>query len=731
MENKTCKNNTALLMKLISLHIPNHLAEAYMLYIQRILSSNLSQSPSLEISSFLQQTKRRVSDQANIKLSNLCSILSTSSKLNKPKEVLNLLLKLSDFKTEFVPGNPILSLSKQIPHAQTIEKIDILIASKPSFEALLIRDILYAFQGTEGKYLTYSRLDDRFAIRQEIPESIKYVAESLAELGWLYKKIDKFLKNNEEFPSIICQSFCSSLKVELKEYFRFIALLETQTTAKLKIIEMWTMEPLERMRWIALICEAVEGLKGGNFISAVYSYCKYGDPGIQVLVCRILDSVSQPFLEMIEKWMLDGELTDVFHEFFVEENIEISEDKLWTEKYKLIKDLVPGFFLPEIVEKIFITGKSINFLRRCCQEEWKSETPLDLPKLRDIQAVKTWVERAAEATNAQLIGILFSKYRLLDHAKCIRKYMLLAQGDFHHYLMDQLNDVLNEPARKIHKHNLVSILENAFRASNVQNEDWDLLNKLSSTLEEYTTLDLGWDVFILRYQVDAPLNTIFNEQSMKQYTKIFKLFWKIKRVYFYMNSYTDCSEMLQLQQMKDVRYILHKSQMLKLEIMHFINNLYHYLMVEVQENAWNWFQKSLENVEDLDKLIEIHQQFLDTILERAFLNLENEKVYKRLLKILELASRFKMSQETLISSAIDELSRRNKSENDDQPHENVEFYNLSRLSIESIHEIERIKLVYAEEIQLFRKSLSDANKAHLRFLAFRLDFNEFYTIKNG
>ena len=58
----------------------------------------------------------------------------------------------------------------------------------------------------------------------------------------------RFINSNEDFPSILCQSFCAALKIELKEYYRLIALLELQTSAKIKEIEIWCEEPFERLK---------------------------------------------------------------------------------------------------------------------------------------------------------------------------------------------------------------------------------------------------------------------------------------------------------------------------------------------------------------------------------------------------------------------------------------------------------------------------------------------------
>ena len=721
------KNNLDLMLNLIKLYLPADKAPTYLTYFQRILSSKPSSKSDQDTKHILNLISRRVSPGNFQRVTILCKKLENNQNISKAKSILLTILKLSEDKSEHLLGNPLIS-SKLLTHTPQIlppESPD----PKPkiSIETTLIRDILFTFQGIEGTYLHFSSLDDRFVVRKELPDSVKYTLECLSEIGWLYKKIIKYIVNYENYPSIVCQGFCAALKSELKEYYRLIALLEGQIHSKLKQIELWCEEPLERMRWLAITCDAVEGLTGGNFISAVFSYSKYGNPAVRVLINRILDSVSEQYIKIIESWMQDGELCDTFHEFFVEENEEVSKDQLWAKKYHLIKDLAPAFFSPELIDQVFLTGKSINFIRKCCLEQWKSEGPLELPKLRDMASMKIWIETSSSLTNSKLIKILLEKYRFIEYSKCIRKYLLMAQGDFHHYLMEQLNEVLNEPARKIFAHNLVSIRENAIRSSNAQNDDLELLNKLSIRLEEYNTLDIGWDVFVLNYQIDAPLNSIYTEQVMASYTRVFKLLWRIKRVHFYMNSFQNEREMVKLQNMKGVEIVLHKCQMLRLEIMHFVNNLCHYLMVEVQEGAWNNFMNSVYNIEDLDKLIQSHQKFLDIILDRAFLSQENDRIYKKLLKLLGLSLDFKLSQETLINSAIEEYQRRVRLRY--KIDDTSEFYSLPRISNESINDIERISIKFSEEIQIFRKLLSEADKTHLRFLAFRLDFNEYYTNK--
>jgi len=123
------------------------------------------------------------------------------------------------------------------------------------------------------------------------------------------------------------------------------------------------------LKWLAIICDSVRGLKGGAICSAINSFILTGSPQIKQFITRIIREVSSPILSMIKEWMLEGEINDPFQEFFVEVNPLVGDDKLWTDKYKLNYIMIPAYFSNELAKQILQTGKSVNFIRRCCQEQ--------------------------------------------------------------------------------------------------------------------------------------------------------------------------------------------------------------------------------------------------------------------------------------------------------------------------------------------------------------------------
>jgi len=94
--------------------------------------------------------------------------------------------------------------------------------------------------------------------------------------------------------------------------------------------------------------------------------------------------------------------------------------------------------------------------------------------------------------------------------------------------------------------------------------------------------------FSLDYKVDAPINTILTPEIIQGYLKIFNLLWKLKRVEHSLNKtwVQQTSYKNELYSFKEIRSDLHKCNLLRNEMHHFINNLHSYLQVEVIECEW-------------------------------------------------------------------------------------------------------------------------------------------------
>jgi gamma-tubulin complex component 3 len=156
-------------------------------------------------------------------------------------------------------------------------------------------------------------LEDAYILQANLTfsPSTKKIIQELSELGWLFKKVSEWLTRNGEMQSNqVTQSLCFAIQAEFTEYYRLLAVLESQRTKytsedaanylNLKKLYLWVQEPLERMKWLAIIIDAVANLKGGAVCSAINAYVLNGSPATRSFISRILKEVSAPILTMIK-----------------------------------------------------------------------------------------------------------------------------------------------------------------------------------------------------------------------------------------------------------------------------------------------------------------------------------------------------------------------------------------------------------------------------------------------
>jgi hypothetical protein len=80
---------------------------------------------------------------------------------------------------------------------------------------------------------------------------------------------------------------------------------------------VWLAEPAVRMRLMALLVDGCRGLSGGAMAGVIHGQAQHGDPMFQEFAGRLLRWVCSSLFEMVRSWVLEGELEDVFAEFFI------------------------------------------------------------------------------------------------------------------------------------------------------------------------------------------------------------------------------------------------------------------------------------------------------------------------------------------------------------------------------------------------------------------------------
>uniref|UniRef100_A0A8C7QS61 Tubulin gamma complex component 3 n=1 Tax=Oncorhynchus mykiss TaxID=8022 RepID=A0A8C7QS61_ONCMY len=644
-------------------------------------------------------------------------------------------------------------------------------------EAALVRDILYVFQGIDGKFIKMSNTDNCYKIDSKVVlcKSLRDTSSRLAELGWLHNKIRKYTDSRslDRAFGLVGQSFCASLHQELKEYYRLLAVLHSQlqveddqgvnlgveSSLTLRRLLVWTYDPKVRLKTLAALVDFCQGRKGGELASAVHAYGKTGDPQMRALVQHILSLVSHPILNFLYRWIYDGELEDTYHEFFVASDPTVKTDRLWHDKYSLRKSMIPTFITMDQARKVLLIGKSINFLHQVCHDRTSpgkitpasksTDSPKDAAELlSDLEgAFQGKIDAAYFETSKYLLNVLNQNYLLLEHLQAMRRYLLLGQGDFIRHLMDLLKPELARPATTLYQHNLTGILETAVRATNAQYDNAEILKRLDVRLLEVSPGDTGWDVFSLDYHVEGPIATVFTRECMSHYLRVFNFLWRAKRMEYILTDIWKgqmCNAKL-LKSMPELSGVLHQCHILANEMVHFIHQMQYYITFEVLECCWDELWNKVEKAQDLDHIIAAHERFLDSVISRCLLDTNSRSLLNQLRAIFDQIIEFQSAQDSLYRSALEELTLRlqyeeRKKQRDSEgewgvtaekeAEENRRIQEFQETIPKMRSQLRILTHFYQGIVQQFLVLIMTSPDESLRFLSFRLDFNEHYRARD-
>jgi gamma-tubulin complex component 3 len=483
----------------------------------------------------------------------------------------------------------------------------------------------------------------------------------------LYRGLSTFVKSPAK--GLLGQSLRAAINNELRSYLTLVATLEAQIRRALSALDesaprggigkagvtlkrcvVWTREATMGLRLMSLIAEESNTKHGGQLISLIHGFsASHGDPVVAAFAERLLADVTRPFYDILRRWIYDGELSDPHLEFFVREQSPNGEDRkeskakgqasVWNSKYEVVGAMVPSIITADFAQKVFLIGKSLNFIRHSCGDsQWVdaySKTSSKQLSYGDTATLETWIDEAYKTTMRRLMHLMSNRFHLFDHLQALKNYILLGQGDFIALLMESLAGNLDRPAFAQYRHTLTAQLEHAIRGSNAQYDSEEVLRRLDARMLQLSHGDIGWDCFTLEYKIDAPVDVVVTEWGNRQYLKVFNFLWRVKRVEFALSStwrkcMTGSRGVLQtsddqvLQIWKSTRGVL-------AEMVHFVGQLQYYILFEVIESSWTELQKNIRKEDcTLDDLINAHTKYLTAITHKGLLGARRRQFHDSL-----------------------------------------------------------------------------------------------------
>jgi gamma-tubulin complex component 3 len=227
---------------------------------------------------------------------------------------------------------------------------------------------------------------------------------------------------------------------------------------------------------------------------------------------------------------------------------------------------------------------------------------------------------------------------------------------------------------------------------------------------------------------------VLSENAMGRYHQLFNTLWRIKRIEAILSVlWKNQTSLFKLQRvLPELGSVLHRSQLLISEMIHFVHQTQYYIMFEATECAWDRLMMDVEKSSDLDEVISAHESFLDTVTNRSLLNSSSRKLLNQLRGIFDTVHEFKDFLNKFDSSVMVEYERRKniKIHSPEQLREaQKEFF--KKFVSHAKGKVETIYTAFQDLVRAFLLKLNRQQELNLQCLSFRLDFNEHYQQKDS
>ncbi|XP_055878814.1 gamma-tubulin complex component 6-like [Biomphalaria glabrata] len=307
---------------------------------------------------------------------------------------------------------------------------------------------------------------------------------------------------------------------------------------------------------------------------------------------------------------------------------------------ELVLDIVPNRYVldlgKDLVDAVIISRDEI---------EAHMSTPLSVLLSCSLTAP---IQAQMSLVNSAIINYFTQELKVDSHFEAIKRFLLMADGDFAEILANILFEKLITnplPQEMINPVFLNGALTKAIRSS-IHSDDVNTKN-LNFVLKSLPSVLLPNDpnslkCLELRYIVSWPLTIVFNESCMKKYYNIFNFLLQIKRVVWVLK---DVWHQLK----RDA--VIHKAgnsaqfrqlQLYRQEMQHFVKMMQGYITNQVIHVSWQEFQADLNQpIDGLDQLCSLHERFVDRSLFRCLLDNKAVKVMKIIQDIFCLILKFR------------------------------------------------------------------------------------------
>lgn len=525
----------------------------------------------------------------------------------------------------------------------------------PYYETLseesLLTYISYSLLGLDSKmfvFLVNENAELYIKLPIGINSSYTGLLFDILEAGLIYRKIRTILELTQKSGGgaslgPIKTAFLRCVDSELKDYVNHINQLFNKKQHSLIGVFNEIFNDILKLRLLYSLVAKSEASNGYEFLLSVFELSKFGDERISALNRSIFDHISVPYYEILEQWIIKGELIDNNSEFFIHFNIQ--ENHI-SDIIEFQPKRIPPFLFSnsnkDIGYKIFQIGKMLIFLNKYCKElqfinayiakyskfifnVHKGLKSMSINVISDLIS-----QQYKELLNFFSVTVYGPENQLFTHLSNFKKVLLMGSNDFIEVIIRNGLGIFNEPARNLTSNQLSGILVDSINNSSISTS-FVHNERIDARILDLSHGNIGWEVFTLEYKInDLAVDYILNYQDgTLAYLKIFNFLWKLRHFHYLLNNNyiefgnlgrNDLREILAKysklkRQLKNTDFrpgirdrkviwlaeAFNKINMMRSQLIKFVNVIIRYLSFDVIEDG---FQKLI--VEKLFRSKELH-----------------------------------------------------------------------------------------------------------------------------
>ena len=487
--------------------------------------------------------------------------------------------------------------------------------------------------------------------------------------------------------SIVHEALVAACQRELSSCYRIIAVLQSQCQSQvgdeaplsLRRVLVWLHEPRQRLEVVTSCLDHATRVRGGEALNVLHAMSKHGDPFVRDAVKPLLDAASAPYFGQIEQWVTLGLVPQNSTSYgsvlgnrasfsgakgihgqhlgeFLVLKLRTPRDhphEDWTEGFTMDHTAQPKFIDNSLAKDIFSVGKTVYFLRKYCDEsDWNDawsdisshglSTKLDAPISHRLAILRQLVRESKETMNAKVMYIIKEKENLFRRLDAIKRYVLLAQGDFVRTFIDLADEQLRSSVKVYSEYSLQGHVVRALETCGSAYGNEDVMDSIRiRSIKEHQYVgenDIGWQLFGLTYALDgenSPLAVILDPSSMQMYGEISQMLWALKRAehtaglsWYHLETVSHNLAILRSMKqehgidldnsMGKVPLLLRYLHALRADVSQFINSMQAHFVYQVIEPTWKQLLTEVEAAKDLDALIDCHKKALLSLSKGTF-----------------------------------------------------------------------------------------------------------------